>query len=33
MKSLRLVNFKAFTDRTFDLKPLTFLSGMNSNNK
>jgi predicted ATPase len=33
MKSLRIVNFKAFTDRTFDLKPLTFLSGMNSTGK
>lgn len=33
MKSLRLVNFKAFTDCTFDLKPLTFLSGMNSTGK
>ena len=33
MKSLRLVNFKAFTDRTFDLKPLTLLSGLNSTGK
>ncbi len=33
MKSLRLFNFKAFTDRTFDLKPLTLLSGLNSTGK
>jgi predicted ATPase len=33
VKSLRLVNFKAFTDRTFDLKPLTLLSGLNSTGK
>ncbi|AFY93088.1 AAA family ATPase [Chamaesiphon minutus] len=33
MKSLRIVNFKAFTDRTFDLKPLTLLSGLNSTGK
>jgi predicted ATPase len=33
MKSLRIVNFKVFTDRTFDLKPLTLLSGMNSTGK
>lgn len=33
MKSLRLVNFKAFTDRTFDLKPLTLLSGLNGTGK
>ncbi len=33
MQSLRLVNFKAFTDRTFDLKPLTLLSGLNSTGK
>jgi predicted ATPase len=33
MKSLRLINFKAFTDRTFDLKPLTLLSGLNSTGK
>ena len=31
MKSLRLVNFKAFTDCTFDLKPLTLFSGLNFN--
>ena len=33
MKSLRLVNFKAFEDRTFDLKPLTLLSGANNTGK
>jgi predicted ATPase len=33
VKSLRLVNFKAFNDRTFDLKPLTLLSGLNNTGK
>lgn len=33
IKSLRLVNFKAFTDQVFELKPLTLLSGLNNTGK
>lgn len=33
IKSLRLVNFKAFTDSSLELKPLTLLSGLNNTGK
>jgi predicted ATPase len=33
IKSLRLINFKAFTDNSLELKPLTLLSGLNSTGK